>query len=316
MSSYTQPQEVEIVKDAFILTKTIQMENELLNRTVNEKFKTQPAAPIHKTLTAPHIELQIPAPPKTNYGYKDYYEENKVLVIACILLLPFTGFLSLLYLEINFIKRKKAVNEDLAQSPEYLKAVEEAKQKAIEEQDRVNKETAEKQSMINAQYTTDLEHYNNVLIPNYKKDLANYNVAKQKKINLLREDIELNQNTLAALYETTKIISITYRDIDLLLWLYNDMATSDHDIRYATELLDRERQLNATYIVGRNIENTIRSSISELESSITNGMYSIYGAIEEGNDELVKMRHQATISNTIAIIQRHNLNKMVKNYTS
>lgn len=308
MSTYTQEQETEIVKDALFLTKTIELEEEKLVYVENEKFRSQPVAPVHQKLVVPHIEPQIPAPPKTNYNYKDFYQENKKTIRDGIF---FGGTISVIKLAKDFSNKRKEINESLAHSPEYLKAVEEAKQKAIEKQNRVNKEIAEKQARIDAQYATDLDNYNNVLIPNYKKDLEIFNGIKQKKIDMLREDIELNRETLEVLYQETKIISLTYRDIETLKWLYNDMSTSDHDIRYATELFDRQRQLDATLTIGKSVSN----EINNLEASMTENIYAVFCAIEDGNDELAKTRRNENISNTISIIQRHNLNRIIKKYT-
>lgn len=307
MSKYTQEQETEIVKDALFLTKTIELEEEKLEDVEYESFRPQPVAPVHQKLTAPHIEPKIPAPPKTNYNYKDYYNENKKATIAGMFL---GGTIGMVKMAKDYSNKKKEMNEDLAHSPEYLQAVEDAKRKAVEEQNRVNKETAEQQAKIDAQYATDLENYNNVLMPNYKRDLAKFEEIRQKKIDMFREDIELNRETLEALYQETKIISLTYRSINTLLWLYNDMSTSDHDIRYATELYDRQRQLNATVAIG----SAVKSSIDNLEKTVNGGLFAIFDAIENGNDELAKTRRNENFANTISIIQRHNLNNMVKKY--
>lgn len=334
MSKYTQEQETEIVKDALFLTKTIELEENKLQSVIAEKFYSQPVAPVHQKLTAPHIEPKIPAPPKTTYSLQDMandllHKNKKMLIIAGVILgvlLIFSGSMGIAFFAFGAIfaipaiigwfaftyyKKTKELNQQLTTTPEYFKAVEEAKKFAAEEQDRINKETSERQAKIDAQYATDLEKYNNVLIPNYKKDLAKFEEIRQKKIDMFREDIELNRETLEALYQETKIISLTYRSINTLLWLYNDMSTSDHDIRYATEMYDRQRQLNATLAVG----SAVQTSINNLEASVNGGLFAIFEAIEQGNDELAKTRRNENFANTISIIQRHNLNKMVKDYT-
>ena len=89
------------------------------------------------------------------------------------------------------------------------------------------------------------------------------------------------------------------------------MSTSDHDIRYSTELLDRQRLSDEVRKVG----NSVVSAIGSLETSLTDGLYAINGAIEDGNYELATIRSNMNKANTISIIQRHKLNKMVKNYT-
>ena len=209
---------------------------------------------------------------------------------------------------LNFSKKKKEINEQLARSPEYLKAVENAKQIAEEKQQKAKEETAQKQSEIDAQYEADLEHYNNVTVPNYNKERNTWNEKQAKKINALEEDMALNEEILESLYDTTRKISKTYRELWILRWIYDDMNSSDHDIRYATELLDRGRQRLATEQSGR----MVKEAVDEMHSSMMSGFNAVYEAIEDGNEELAKMHRDQNIANAINIAQKHNLNKTAK----
>ena len=87
---------------------------------------------------------------------------------------------------------------------------------------------------------------------------------KKRKIAIIEEEIRLNKEALDELYANTKIVSLTYRALWILSWLYNDMSTSDHDIRYATELLDRDRQRLATQEAG----NIVRKSVGQVEQTM------------------------------------------------
>ncbi len=125
---------------------------------------------------------------------------------------------------------------------------------------------------------------------------------------MLEEELRVNIYTLEALYESIRIISLTYRKLEILRWLYDDMSTSDHDIRYATELLDRDRQREVTLRAGL----LVKRAVDEMHSSMVSGFNAIYDAVDAGNVELAKMHRDQNLANTVAIIQRHNLNRMVR----
>lgn len=93
------------------------------------------------------------------------------------------------------------------------------------------------------------------------------------------------------------------------------MSTSDHDIRYATELLDRDRQRLATQEAG----NIVRKSVGQVEQTMKVGFNAVYNAIEDGNElqldtinNLSKMRRNMNTGNVIGTVQRHNTNKMLE----
>lgn len=317
MSKYTQQEETEIVRDAMRLTTAIQIENEELDKQKSASFKQMPAAPFRKILDIPQIKAQIPAPPKSNYSYSNYLSEtvgkNTTEIIKIVLLAWITCGIYLWYFLYtsyfkNYKKIKQEMDQQLAQNEEYLRTVEDIKKKASEEQQRINQDIARQQAEIDAKYKSDLEHYNTVVVPNYKKELLNWENIQTKKIAMLEEDLKINQDTLEELYDTTKLISLTYRKLWILRWLYDDMRTSDHDIRYATELLDRDRQRIATEQSGR----MVRESINSMHSTMMSGFSAVYEAIEDGNEILIKTRREQNLANVAEIIQNHNLNKRVK----
>lgn len=336
MSNYTQEQETEIVKDAMTLTTAIQIGEEELKRLKSERFKSKPFVPVHKVLDVPNIQTQIPEAPKTQYRYPNFLEDllkNKFVLIPIIVILicfiwsmkPFSlgfgyGLIMLIISAVCFApfiligtyflykQKVNTLNQQLAQSPEYLKAVEDAKRIAKEKQQKAKEETAQKQAEIDAQYESDLDHYNTVTVPNYNKERDIWNENQEKKITTLEDDIELNKEILESLYDTTRKISNTYRELWVLRWLYDDMSSSDHDIRYATELLDRDRQRLATEQSGR----MVKEAVDEMHSSMMSGFNAVYEAIEDGNEELAKMHRDQNIANAINIAQKHKLNKTLR----
>ncbi len=316
MSAYTQQQETEIVHDAMTLTTAILIGNEELRKQKAAQFHPMPAAPFRQVLEIPQIPMRLPSPPKSDDTYFKYLRRtlgaNSKSIVKFIVLCFFTCniymwvYLFSSYKEYSALQKQR--NQELAQNESHIQAVEEAKRKHLEEQQRVKDETAQKQLEIDAKYQSDLEHYETTVVPNYNRDLAQWKDSQQKKIAMLEDDIRIHEETLAELYDTTKLISLTYRELWILRWLYDDMRSSDHDIRYATELLDRDRQRYATMLSGRMVTDAVNS----MHSSMIDGFHCVYEAIEAGNAELARMRREQNLANVVGIAQRHHLNQFVK----
>lgn len=195
--------------------------------------------------------------------------------------------------------------------PQYEKALEEYKTKTIP---AYESSVSDEQ----AKYNEEVQRYND------SKSL--WLSQKNRMMEWLSNDIDNNTVTLDSLYDETRIISKSYRDLWILKWLYDDMSSSDHDIRYATELLDRDRQRIETRQAGQNI----KAAISNMTEIMTAEMESIYSAINEGNQQLYnlgeslmhieetaddsyemlrKTRRDNNFANLISIYQRYKYNK-------
>ena len=311
MSNYSQEEQVGIVRDAMTLQTVIQIETQELEKLKRERFQARPVPPTRQVLALPQVSAQLPAPPKTNLKLMQFLKElpvsQKILYIA----LAMTGVLFfpvLVYVYYQFSKECRRRNMELAQSAEYQKEVAKAEQAAAQEQERARQETAKRQTALDTQYKTELERYNTVELPAYEKELAKWEQAHAEKIAIMEADLDVNEGILEELYDTTKLISLTYRELWILRWLYDDMRTSDHDIRYATELLDRDRQRTATERSGL----MVREAVQDMQVSMESGFRAVYEAVEEGNEELVKTRRSQNAANVAAIAQRHNLSKAAK----
>lgn len=334
MSKYTQKQETEIVRDAMTLTTAIQIGEEELSKQKSKQFKQKPAAPFHKILDIPKIQPQIPEAPKTKYSYSEHLKtfikgKNKFIaigVIAALFLLlcismgvvGLSMFIMLAMIAVpvllviaflDYQKKKKELNQQLAQSPEYLKSVEEAKRFAEENQQKAKEEIAQKQAEIDAKYKSDLEHYNNVILPEYNREYDAWKITQKLKIEMLEEELQLNKETLDALYTSTNIISNRYRTLGILKWLYDELSSSDITFERAIDLYNAQSLEDQVKGMG----GQIAAAINDMHSSMISGFNSVYEAVEAGNEELAKTRRDQNLANTAGIIQRHNLNKMVKN---
>ena len=330
MSKFTQNEETEIVKSARDITATIEYEEREVKRLKSESFSEPPEPPVRKILEkAKKVEPEYPEKPKTTYKYSEYFKEKvmkyslpaRILrgIVLVLLALSGIGYLIILVLfgfsYKNYIQKKKEMNNQLANSKEYLQAVENAEKTAQKKQKELEEKILLEQEKIDKEYATQKQQYESVILPQYNDALNLWNANQERKIAIIEEEIRLNKEALDELYANTKIVSLTYRALWILSWLYNDMSTSDHDIRYATELLDRDRQRLATQEAG----NIVRKSVGQVEQTMKVGFNAVYNAIEDGNElqldtinNLSKMRRNMNTGNVIGTVQRHNTNKMLE----
>ena len=342
MSKFTQPEETMIVKNAMELTATIMLEENELNKVKSDTFRSSPNPPVRKVLSQPNdIRPQYPPKPTTTYSYTDYLKEliskykifvgiaaiaiiilsllNTIFSVLLILFVPVCLFAVLIYTYFSYCAKRKTLNQQLSESPEYLQAVENAEKEAEKQQKELAEKSRQEQEKLDAEYEEKKRHYENVTVPEYNRELNNWKSIQEKKRLFLEEELKYNNEALNDLYETSKLISATYRDLWILKWLYEDMSTSDHDIRYATELLDRDRQRLVTEEAGKRTE----SAVHDIERTMKTGFNAIYNAIEYGNELqedsieiLNKTRRDNNVSNLLGTVQRHNTNKALKGLLS
>lgn len=304
MSNYTQEQETVIVKDAMTLTAAIEIGEAELNKQKAKQFKSRPTAPQYIKLDIPQVAVQIPPEPKTDYSFTDYLKDNMAISIVFFLITP----LLLIYLYYQYRKKKSEIEEQLKQSDEYQNALKEAKNTAEMEQQKINAEIGLKQAEIDEKYNTDLKHYNDVVIPEYEREYEAWNISQKPKIKMIDEEVIFNKDTLDALYTSTKLISVRYRHLPILQWLYDELSSSDISFERAIDLYNDD-VLQKTV---RNVGNNVTNAINDMHSSMTSGFNAVYDAIDSGNEILAKTRRDQNLANTASIIQRHNLNKMIK----
>lgn len=317
MSTFTQEQQTEIIKKARDLTATIMAEKNELKALQSQSFKPVPDAPARRILPPPaKVQPQYPPAPRANYSFtehiKTYFKENTIMAVALLL---FVAVILVVVIYLSYLKRLAELNEVLAQSPDYQKARAEAEIIADEQQQKLEAEAKAEQEKADAEYKEKKAHYDNVILPEYKNELAHWEIIQNKKIQIIKNELELNESALEQLYAETKLVSATYRALWILDWLYEDMSTSDHDIRYATELLDRDRQRLATTEAGR----ITQRAINNMNQTMMQGFSAVYNAIEDGNDIqeetmaiLSKTRRDVNLGNIVGTVQRHNTNKILK----
>ena len=135
-----------------------------------------------------------------------------------------------------------------------------------------------------------------------------WKIAKKIKIEMLDEEVQFNKDTLEALYASTQLISNRYRNFVILQWLYDELSTSDITYERAVDLYNEESLKNTVI----NASGRVTGAINSMHSSMISGFDALYDAVDEGNEVLAKTRRDQNLANTAGIIQRHNLNKMMK----
>ncbi len=319
MSNYNQEQQTAIVEDAMRLTAAIEAEERELNRLRAETYPAPPAPPVRRVIEqSVEIKPQYPPAPKSGYTYLEHCKQwLKRDPVAWVLLIV----LSLIFIikaYVDYLAVLKQKNDELARTPEYLAARAEAERVAAEKTEELRRERRLEQEACDAEYQAETENYETVLLPRYERERELWTVNHDRMIALISEDLEVNTETLRELYDTTRLISASYRQLYILNWLYTDMSTSDHDIERATDLLDRDRQRAATV--------SVRSAVENMAADMRNGFAELYGAIQEGNEiqleslgvlkdtrKLVKKtKRDMNIGNLVGAVQRRKTNKILE----
>lgn len=374
MSNFSHEEELQIVKDAMSLTAAIQLGEQALDQLSAERFlekppvrpskpnpPSEPCRPPRvrgKVLEVPNVPVNLPPEPKCKITFSDYFNQNLVLnLILCFA----TYFIYLPFVLYRWYNYKTEQDAMLKKSPEYLAAVQAAKEYARAEQEKVDAEIAEQQKIIDAEvvekqakqdkdHVESLKHYHDVvlpeyengplkvynevtipnyidvLVPAYQKRRDDWTIAHKLKLQMTEEQVQFNKETLEELYSETMLISLRYRKLSILQWLYNELSTSNITFERAVDLFDNYARDAKIDIAGdkalqggRYVSSAIENACSDLvytmmniREGMTEGFSAVYSAIDAGNITLAKTRRDNNIGNAVGVIQRWKLNKKMK----
>lgn len=322
MSKYTKEEQTEIVRWAMKLQAAIETEAGEIRRIESAGFPEQtPTAPMRQE--TPEVVPEYPQIPKPQYSLITHLKKTKMLwvIIALaglslilsiigafydglMILSTFVFMGAVAVFVLSFIKWRKIYNqiyESIKNDPDNVKARKEAETKAREEY-------AVRDAEIQQEYESAKQKYETEILPAYKYKKGIWETKRNKKLAILKADFKENQEALAILYAETGIISKNNRELAKLVWLYEDMSSSEHDLERATDLLNANQQLLATM----NINDSVRS----LNEDVRTGFVAVYDAVEAGNakqDEILetlrKTRRDMNIGNIGAALQRRKTNQ-------
>ena len=343
MSKYTREEQIQIVQWAMNLTATINSEKDQIDEISSDEFRMKPLPPTHQK--AQTVKPNYPSPQKSNYTFSEHIKKDasfiaklftKKGIIAAIavlvggnvlgailealgykvslffylgvllhivsaLIIPAYGVMAIIkYVE--YSQKRREYNKQLENTPEYLEARAEA-EKIAKEQEQAN------QNELDIQYKKAMVEYNSS-VEVYKKELAEYEKKKEIELSILNQDLSENVKTLRELYEATHLIPNTVRALNELIWIYDDMSSSEHDFERALDMLIANKQLAKQADI-LNQMNNMTTVMYQGFSEVLNGIdYNNY-QLDEINNNLGKVRRDINIGNVAAVSQRHKMNKNI-----
>ncbi|MCR5328213.1 MAG: hypothetical protein K6E12_05145 [Saccharofermentans sp.] len=357
MSKFSREEQANIVGMAAELEAAIIIENEELSRLKAQRFKRQPDAPKIGSVPEPKYVKHIPPKPKAK-SFPDWLSEKakipKALVWLIVMMAQFAVLLAFWlsivttfqeYKAVNivvnivfgifalisagiaafalftFLTQKKKYNiyySDVKNSEEYKNECIAASQ-ATEQKNQEIKANYEAQCQaVQKEYDDAMDNYNNVVVPNYKNELAVWQGKQDEMIAFVQKDLSENTEALDTLYTTTQLIPSSYRNIERLAWIYEDMSTSEHDIERAIDLLNNKE-------IKEELVN-IQVHVDDMRRDLRDGFVGIYSAIQEGNDiqsdmlsNLDGIRRSARTGNflnVVGLFQNHKRNKTLSSINS
>jgi len=332
MSNFTREEQTNIVKKALELENVILDSQDLLEQLKTERFEDEPIPPEEMEATPDYSSL-----PTVNLNFKDYLKEdvstNRNMMnvifadhpfiralIVCLGLGILAALFSRLWILATLIgllvvvpvpaavfywytKRKaysqkvEELNAQLPSTPEYIAAKAEVDEEVL----RVQKELDER-------YAKEKAEYDNVILPKYKKALADWTAEHNGKINGVSARLDNAINEQSKLYEDTKIIPMQYRGIDSLMYIYELMSTSEYTVKEAVDMYDKAIQREQEYVKAQQLGR--QNALLEEQNMLAVEQNELLG---EQNQIAQKARREAAIRGAVGMVQHRNTNKYLKN---
>lgn len=189
--------------------------------------------------------------------------------------------------------QKKASYEQIKESAEYKQLCAQAQE-----------ETRKTQQKYDAEFALAKTEYENVTLPNYKKELKAWKEKNAAELSEAEAELEKLSKELAQHYDETRIVPVQYRNIEALDFIYSMISTSDFDVKRAIEKYDENinRNLEAAKLRAQQQANELASQQNAL--------------LENQNEIAQKARRDANIAAVASTIQQHKLNKTIKDMSS
>lgn len=261
------------VKKALDLSILISKTKDSLSELKSEKFKDEPTAPVRQIFSPNYPEI------------KSTVEFWSIKLLPTILFLPWIVIYYFIYK-----KEKEADIERIRNSSEYRNKC------AI-----IDKEIKQKQEIADKEFKQKLEEYNNTVLAEYKKDLAEWTKQHNQKISDKENILESATKELSEHYLENRIIPTQYREIEILQYIYDMISTSDYSIKEAIDMYDKERQRR---LEDERIYQQQQANALAMEQ---NDLLIQQNAINE------RARRNARNAAIVGAVQRHNTNKILKN---
>ena len=272
--------QVETVKQVLDLEVYVSNTSQRLSALKSEQFGLAPKAPVKTTIkrSYPKIESQR----KVNWA---------IAIILSLFFVPL-GF-------IYYFSVKKAKERDV----ERIRNSAEYKARCA----KLNAEYDRQQAAADRKYQAEKAAYDSRLLPEYKAALNAWNVAQKQKISQTERDLANAQNRLNEIYRATKVVPVQYRNINALKYIYSMISTSDYNVKQAIDLYDRHKQRKLDE--ARLQEQRRANRIADEQSALLDEQNAL---LDQQNAIANRARQEARQAATIAMLQRHKTNKLLK----
>lgn len=274
--------QTEIVKKALLFETKVAKVKKELNALLTQKYVSAPQPPVRETVTRTYPEIV----PKTEFDWK-------LALIPCIFFLPWI----FIYYFCIYRKNKQEEIERIKNSDEYKAQCAAA-----------DAEFDKQQEILDKKYQTLKSKYDNEILPKYKEELNVWTARHNQEISTVKAELNNYSDTLCELYASTKIIPLQYRSIEALQYIYNLMSTSEYVIKEAIEMYDRQKQ--RTLDEARLYEQQRANRLADQQNALIDEQNDL---IDIQNDISNKARRDANVAGAASFIQRHNINKNLKN---
>lgn len=307
--------QLDDVKKALDLSSKIEDLEEKRDRCLEQSFRKAPIAPIRQEFKAVYPEIKVSI--KKDYTVIDWmityapdifpfiatmfgFVSGHItlpLVITFLLELVFNPLVliwGVIYRYFIWSKKKK---KEIANSPKYKKQCAEIDQKI-----------ARQQAEEDAKHESEMQEYNEVIMPQYQQEKAEWNARKKETLDKIRKALDYFNNELSQHYQATKIVPLNYRNTYALSEIYTIMANSSYDVDRAIDIYDRneQRKLDEARLREQQRANRLADEQNRLA-------YEQNQLLDEQNSIAEEARRDANRAATVAAIQRHNTNKALKN---
>ncbi len=278
-----------------------------ISRVSSSKFKNPPAQPQKNAISIPYPEIPkmktdkrlwfLPPVAVLFIGVIGIATGNTIIMgISSVLsLLPFPWII--VYRAVIFPKIRAANFEEIQSSPEY-----QLKCSAIDE------EVKRKQDDEDKNYELKMREHKKAM-DIYSSENIKFELDKNERLKTLKDELFKIEASLNIQYHECKLIPAPYRSIEALEYIYKIVSTSDIDVKSAIDMYDRQqqRELEALRAQQQAEANYLADEQNQL-------LYKHGELLSEQNKISEKARRDQNIASTAAAIQRHNLNKHLKEH--
>ena len=277
--------QIERMRKALELEERLSATLRQLEQLKAESFRSAPSEPVLKKYTSkyPVVDTKYPIWKK-----------------LAVLLIPPFPIVGILVNYFYFPKKEKEREDEIKSSAEYIKQCEDADNAA-----------AEMQQKAYAEYQEQLKRFNEELLPQYKREKEEWDRAHAAALNNLSTEIETCSKELADHYEETRIVPSQYRTIDALTYMCETMESiPEYSVKEAIAKYDAEieRRHRVAALQEQRRQNQLLDQKNAIEAERNE-------LIDEQNAIAEKTRRDDNIRGAIGVLQQHNRNKYIKDYT-